>query len=201
MHKWVVYRHTLPDGKIYIGITSKSLSERWVNGFGYEKQHKFFTQIVKYGWDNIKHEVVASNLDEKSVRVMEQSLINEIVSKDPIKCLNTHGAKRNGDTKNALYYLPFREDDRITRYCNLCYRFDDVWLERYHHLFDCYPHCSQVYDDAVYLYWYFDLYSPKIYRVPLSKEIITYGELWEHLKGGPVGDFVESETINTKEVC
>lgn len=60
---------------MYIGITSVPLAERWDNGFGYEQQPKFFREIVKYGWDNIKHEVLATCLSEKDARNMEKDLI------------------------------------------------------------------------------------------------------------------------------
>lgn len=32
---YIVYKHTTPCGKVYIGITSKTPSQRWQNGKGY----------------------------------------------------------------------------------------------------------------------------------------------------------------------
>lgn len=32
---WKVYKHVSPSNKVYIGITSKSLEERFKNGYGY----------------------------------------------------------------------------------------------------------------------------------------------------------------------
>ena len=54
---WTVYMHTCPNGKKYIGITSKSPEQRWRNGEGYRKQ-AFFKAIRKYGWKNISHEIL-----------------------------------------------------------------------------------------------------------------------------------------------
>jgi len=43
---------------VYIGITCKNPLDRWASGFGYEHQVYFFRAIVKYGWINMKHEVL-----------------------------------------------------------------------------------------------------------------------------------------------
>jgi len=52
-----VYRHVCPNGKCYVGITGKPLEHRWRKGKGYDTQ-LFGKAIKKYGWENIKHEVL-----------------------------------------------------------------------------------------------------------------------------------------------
>lgn len=75
--KWSLYRHTSPSGKVYIGITSMPAKTRWgKNGSGYRKQPYFYNAILKYGWDNIKHEVLFSNLSEEEAKHLEQSLVS-----------------------------------------------------------------------------------------------------------------------------
>jgi hypothetical protein len=59
---YIVYKHTSPNNKVYIGITKKKPNDRWASGFGYEHQIYFFRAIVKYGWDNFKHEILYTNL-------------------------------------------------------------------------------------------------------------------------------------------
>ena len=56
--KWCLYRHTSPSGKVYVGITSKPILRRWNNGNGYRTCKNFWRAILKYGWDNIIHEVL-----------------------------------------------------------------------------------------------------------------------------------------------
>lgn len=58
--QWCVYKHTnLTNGKIYIGITSVSPSQRWQRGAGYRsKQPLFFNAIQKHTWDGFRHEVL-----------------------------------------------------------------------------------------------------------------------------------------------
>lgn len=35
-----VYKHVFPNGKIYIGITSRSLNQRWQHGKRFTQEHK-----------------------------------------------------------------------------------------------------------------------------------------------------------------
>lgn len=60
---WVVYKHTSPDGKCYIGQTRK-LGRRWSvkSGSGYEGSSKFWDAIQKFGWKNFTHEILEDNI-------------------------------------------------------------------------------------------------------------------------------------------
>ena len=62
-HKYTVYMHITPSNKRYIGITCQDVQQRWRNGKGYKKNQAFFNAIKKYGWDNIRHDVVERDLD------------------------------------------------------------------------------------------------------------------------------------------
>lgn len=84
-NNYIVYKHTTPSGKVYIGITSKTPTDRWAGGFGYEHQPYFFRAIVKYGWINIKHEILYENLTKEEAETIEIRLIKEHNSTD-INC-------------------------------------------------------------------------------------------------------------------
>lgn len=71
-----VYKHTAPNGKVYIGITSQYPLYRWSNGNGYKHNSHFYSAILKYGWDNIKHEVLYTNLDKQTACAIERELIS-----------------------------------------------------------------------------------------------------------------------------
>lgn len=71
---YTVYKHTTPSGKIYIGITSQSVEERWRKGEGYKSQ-VFYKAIKKYGWNNIKHEVLFKKLTKEEAEQKEIELI------------------------------------------------------------------------------------------------------------------------------
>ena len=62
---YTVYRHICPNNKMYIGITRKKPEDRFLNGQGYFDNKKFYKDIKKYGWDNIKHEILFENLSRK----------------------------------------------------------------------------------------------------------------------------------------
>ncbi len=61
MDKHIIYVHTFPNGKKYVGqCKGESMAdakERWRNGFGYKSQ-MVFRAIVKFGWVNVKHEIL-----------------------------------------------------------------------------------------------------------------------------------------------
>lgn len=77
-----VYMHTTPNGKKYIGYTGNSLKKRWENGKNY-KQHKYFyAAIQKYGWDNIKHDVLYETFDKEEALSKEIYFISLYKSND-----------------------------------------------------------------------------------------------------------------------
>lgn len=78
--KWILYRHTSPSGKVYVGITSKSVNKRWNGGRGYKTCIYFYNAILKYGWDNIKHEILFTDLEEKRAKSLEIELIRHYKS-------------------------------------------------------------------------------------------------------------------------
>ena len=97
--RYSVYCHTAPDGKKYIGITSKAPEKRWLNGRGYQYNLHFTRAIRKYGWKNIKHEVLSTNLTGEEAKLEEKRLIALYDTTDSSKGYNlTHG----GDGANTM---------------------------------------------------------------------------------------------------
>ncbi len=77
-----VYKHTAPNGKCYIGITSTSLKRRCGNGSGYYKNEYFTKAIKKYGWENFTHEILFDNLEQEEAERIERELIKKYSSND-----------------------------------------------------------------------------------------------------------------------
>jgi len=73
---YTVYIHIFPNGKQYIGITSQEPHKRWGNGKGYKQNQYFNNAIKKYGWENIKHEILFSNLTKSEAENKEIELIS-----------------------------------------------------------------------------------------------------------------------------
>ena len=86
-NKWSVYKHTCPNGKVYIGATSKLPRVRWNYGYGY-RNSAFYSAISEYGWNNILHEIVASGLTREQAYEMEEKLIAEYDATNPEKGYN-----------------------------------------------------------------------------------------------------------------
>ena len=89
MGNFIVYKHTSPSGKCYVGITSQDPKYRWGNnGCKYleirkngKLKHPYFAQaILKYGWDNIKHELLHNGLSKEEACKLEQKYIMEYKS-------------------------------------------------------------------------------------------------------------------------
>lgn len=78
MENFKIYKHTFPNGKVYIGMTCQEVRHRWRDGNGYNNQDVMRRAIKKYGWGNIKHEVIFENLNQQEAENIEQKLIREL---------------------------------------------------------------------------------------------------------------------------
>lgn len=78
-----VYKHTTPNGKVYIGITGKKPEYRWDGGRGYHYNDHFSAAIKKYGWENIRHEILQTGLTKEQAEAEEIRLIKEYSATDP----------------------------------------------------------------------------------------------------------------------
>lgn len=104
-----VYRHTSPNGKVYIGITSKKPQVRWANGQGYKNNPYFYRAIKKYGWENFEHEILYEGLNEGQANIIEQMLISSHNSTNKRKGYNISigggamtGRKHSEDAKAKM---------------------------------------------------------------------------------------------------
>lgn len=59
---WYIYKHTFPNGKIYIGLSKQTQIDRFRNGLGYELCPIMFHAIQKYGWKNVITTIVEDNI-------------------------------------------------------------------------------------------------------------------------------------------
>lgn len=75
-NKYSVYKLIFPNGKSYIGITGKSLYERWKNGYGYNKHMPVRKAIDYFGWENVNKECLFSNLSKNDAEQKEIELIS-----------------------------------------------------------------------------------------------------------------------------
>lgn len=91
---YLVYKHTSPSGKAYIGITN-DYDRRCAEHKRNKKNHPFTNAIRKYGWDNFLHEILYDNLTEYDAKSREEQTINEYGSKFPYGYNLSSGGSRN----------------------------------------------------------------------------------------------------------
>lgn len=72
---YCVYVHTFPNGKRYVGITCQAPERRWKNGHAYQNQRYVWNAINKFGWHNIKHDVLYTGLTMFEACAIERQLI------------------------------------------------------------------------------------------------------------------------------
>lgn len=122
-----VYIHETPNGKKYIGITSLKPETRW-GGNGYKYTGQVFKYAInKYGWENIKHTIVADNLSKEEACKLEKELIKKYNTTDINYGYNmsiggdcgAFGVVRSEETKNkisqahkGLKVAPFSDEAR-----------------------------------------------------------------------------------------
>ena len=140
MNNYKVYKHTFPNEKAYIGITkSKYIKNRWgKNGNSYKGQY-VYRAIKKYGWGNIKHEVLFENITKEEAEQKEIELIafyksnqrdfgynldsggngSNRISEETRKLLSlSHkGQFPSSETRKKLSISQLQRQDRIKIYC------------------------------------------------------------------------------------
>lgn len=101
---YCVYKHTNKiNGKVYIGQTGQKPENRWQEGRGYKGSDRFYKAIQKYGWDNFEHEVLFSHLSQKEAKTLEQKLIQEYNTINPLFGYNlTTGGETTKFSEEAL---------------------------------------------------------------------------------------------------
>ena len=105
-----IYKHTVPNGKVYIGATCQNVKSRWgVNGSNYKSNPLFYDDIQKYGWDNIKHEVLHTVFTREDAYFLEKEEIKNHNSMNPDYGYNRnpgnrlHVCKMILDKENGVY--------------------------------------------------------------------------------------------------
>ena len=83
--KFLIYMHKNKiNGKVYIGQTCKSIELRsGKSGERYEHHPIFYRAIQKYGWNNIEHIVLSTQLSQNVAEELERTIISYLNSNLP----------------------------------------------------------------------------------------------------------------------
>ncbi len=77
---YYIYIHTCPNYWTYVGL-SQNPKQRWNNGEGYKENKDFYQAIQRFGWENIKHEIVAETYYKWVAQKIERTLITHFKKK------------------------------------------------------------------------------------------------------------------------
>lgn len=108
MNNYTVYKHTAPNGKVYIGTTSLKPKYKWNYGKGYKRCTRFFEAINEIGWENFEHEILFENLSQSEAEKIEEEYIKKYKSTDERFGFNMAnscsliGYKRTEETKQRI---------------------------------------------------------------------------------------------------
>lgn len=96
-NKYCVYMHTNKiNGKKYIGQTCQTLKQRCGNnGKAYVGCPYFYKAIIKYGWNNFKHEILFENLSFDEANQKEDAMIKLYNTTDSNNGYNLKGGGAN----------------------------------------------------------------------------------------------------------
>ncbi len=98
---FLVYKHTDPEGKVYIGYCCGDLKKRWASGNGYRSCSRFHEAIKTYGPENFTHEIIANGLTCSEALDLEHKLILQYDSTNPEKGYNS---MVNKEYENPRHY-------------------------------------------------------------------------------------------------
>lgn len=106
---YTLYMHIFPNNKRYIGITRQNPLKRWNNGKGYPTNEYMTNAIKKYGWENVKHEIIYTDLTSKEAEEKEIELISFFNSANRKYGYNIE----HGGIKNCIVSDETREKNRL----------------------------------------------------------------------------------------
>lgn len=115
--QYSVYMHIFPDGRRYIGATRQIPKQRWRNGRGYRNQSKFFAEIEKVGWENIKHIIVKSELSENDAMELEKNLIAKYNTQDILFGFNTKNGGQCFGEHSEKFLRDLKARMKGNKYC------------------------------------------------------------------------------------
>lgn len=109
VENYKVYMLTSPSGKRYIGLTKQDVKQRWGSGRHYPNNRFLTNAIKKYGWENLKHEVLREGMTEEEAKKYEVEMIAKYNTTDREHGYNItlggdggHGLKHTEEAKRKI---------------------------------------------------------------------------------------------------
>lgn len=114
MENYTIYKLTFSDGKTYIGQTKEKVEDRWKNGEGYKGQD-VYVPIILDGWDNVKKEILHTNLTAKQANDLEKHYIKKFNSR-----INGYNRTNGGGARESIETNSNRLEELTNNLIQLC---------------------------------------------------------------------------------
>lgn len=114
--KYIVYVHICPNNKKYVGQTCQNPIDRWNFGKGYIKNKEFYTDIQKFGWENIEHIILRRNLSSQGADDCEKYWIKKYNSNNPKKGYNKTIGGKEKLTKKEKHKIEMEKEKMRENY-------------------------------------------------------------------------------------
>ena len=160
---YYLYVHTVPNGKIYIGLC-KDIFKRWKNGKGYKDNKSFYKDIKRYGWNNIKHEIIDTYYSEEEATFHERLYIIMSNSENPDVGYNrTHYKEMYGE----IYSL--KTEYSVYKFKPIEYYHNDINMAM---MYGEVLYYKEIMSDTHKIYKYIIKYHNATYKITKDKENI-----------------------------
>ena len=113
MKEMVVYRFTFPNGYYYFGYTD-NIERRWASHGNLYKRSVAYDFIQKYGWENIRKEILYRTEPSPQNRVLCEKIETELIKMFDDKCFNI-----KTDYNDCASMASLRNSSYIERFPNV----------------------------------------------------------------------------------
>ena len=120
---YYIYIHTCPNYWVYVGL-SQNPKQKWNNGEGYKESKEFYNSIKEFGWNNIKHEIVAETKYKWIAQKIERTIITHFKQKN--KCFNEANIERVLLEKKSKRKVPLKKVAQYDKNRNLIKVYNSV---------------------------------------------------------------------------
>lgn len=113
-----VYLHTCPDGMYYVGQTRNPLLRWSAQGLMYQNNKSFYNAIQKWGWENIKHEILYDCETRSEAESLEKLFTILLDSENPKRGYNNTSWVNdlNRMLDKRWEYVPSKSDENELKY-------------------------------------------------------------------------------------
>ena len=117
MDNHIIYNHTFPNNKIYVGQTygdnEVEWNRRFQKGNGYRSNRSMYQAIREYGWDNVKTDILFTGLSKQEADHIETLMIALYDATNTNIGYNiSRGGAGNNQGKNS-HSKDYRKEERV----------------------------------------------------------------------------------------